>query len=252
MIGWLVENKLSIHFGDDKTKSILFGTKRKLKKEDQLNILRGNNKIKQHTSVSYLGCIMDCNLSGNEMATMVLKKVNSKLKFLYRKQNVLNKGLRRLLCNALIQPHFDYACQAWFPNLTKSLSTKIQSAQNKCIRYCLNLNNQKHLGKKEFQEINWLPTSERVNQRICVSAYKSFNNICPSYMSDIFVPLNVVRTTRNSANNFKIPFKRTNTGQNALSYLGPKLWNKLPTEIKALQSTNGFKHKMKTAFLNSS
>ena len=24
-----------------------------------------------------------------------------------------------MLCNALIQPHFDYACTAWYPNLTK-------------------------------------------------------------------------------------------------------------------------------------
>ena len=29
---WFVENKLSIHFGEDKTKSIVFGSKRRLKK----------------------------------------------------------------------------------------------------------------------------------------------------------------------------------------------------------------------------
>ena len=29
---WFVDNKLSIHFGDDKTKSIVFGSKRKLNK----------------------------------------------------------------------------------------------------------------------------------------------------------------------------------------------------------------------------
>ena len=29
---WFVDNKLSIHFGEDKTKSILFASKRKIKK----------------------------------------------------------------------------------------------------------------------------------------------------------------------------------------------------------------------------
>ena len=29
---WFVDNKLSIHFGEDKTKSIVFGTNRKIKK----------------------------------------------------------------------------------------------------------------------------------------------------------------------------------------------------------------------------
>ena len=99
--------------------------------------------------------------------------------------------------------------------------------------------------------INWLPTSERVNQRICVNAYKSFNNMCTSYMSDIFVPLNAVRITRYLVHNFKVPLKRTDIGQNALSYVGPKLWNKL-IEMKILQNTNTFKHKIKEAFLNNS
>ena len=35
---WFVENKLSIHFGEDNTKSILFGSKRRLKNIRQLNI----------------------------------------------------------------------------------------------------------------------------------------------------------------------------------------------------------------------
>ena len=45
----------------------------------------------------------------------------------------------------------------WYPNLTKTLSIKLQRAQNKCIRFCLNLDNRAHLDKKEFKDINWLP-----------------------------------------------------------------------------------------------
>jgi len=39
---WFVDNKLSIHFGEDKTKSILFGVNRKLKKVDDFTITWGN------------------------------------------------------------------------------------------------------------------------------------------------------------------------------------------------------------------
>ena len=35
---WFVDNKLSIHFGDDKTKSILFASKQRAKNIRQLNI----------------------------------------------------------------------------------------------------------------------------------------------------------------------------------------------------------------------
>ena len=149
--------------------------------------------------------------------------MNSRLRFLYRKQDVLNASLKRLLCNPLIQPHFDYACQAWYPNLTKALCNKVECAQNKCIQFCLHLENRAHLDKRVFKKINWLPTNERVNQRICTSAYNFFNNTSPSYMSDIFTSCEVMQNTRNSVHRFKIPLRRTNNGQNALSYIGPKL-----------------------------
>ena len=157
-----------------------------------------------------MGCIFDSNISGEGMAVKVLNKVNSRLRFLYRKQSLLNTPLRRLLCNALIQPHFDYACHTWLPNLKKALTNKIQCAQNKCIRFCLNLNNRAHLGKKEFKDINWLPINERLNQRICVIAYNFFNNTSPTYMSDIFTSSNVVKHTRGSLHRFDIPLRKTN------------------------------------------
>ena len=99
---WFVENKLSIHFGEDKTKSILFATKMKVKKVDKLDITHQNIKIKQHSKVSYLGCILDETLNGESMALHVINKINFKIKFLYRKNNLLSPALRRLSCNALI------------------------------------------------------------------------------------------------------------------------------------------------------
>ncbi|MEO1917133.1 MAG: reverse transcriptase family protein, partial [Candidatus Thioglobus sp.] len=125
---WFVDNKLSIHFGEDKTKSIIFGSKQKLRSLKELDIRRGNVKIKQHSEVTYLGCVLDGALSGEAMATHALGKINGKLKFLYRNQNYLCYSLRRLLCNALIQPHFDFACLAWYPNLTKKIKMKLQCA----------------------------------------------------------------------------------------------------------------------------
>ena len=38
---WFVDNRLSIHFGEDKTKSIVFGTNRKLKNLPELDIRCG-------------------------------------------------------------------------------------------------------------------------------------------------------------------------------------------------------------------
>ena len=193
---WFIDNKLSIHFGEEKTKSILFGTKGHLKNQTDLNIKYGDIKIKQHSKVTYLGCILDNNLSGESMATKVLGLINGRLKFLYRKQRFLTYPLRRLLCNALIQPHYDYACSTWYPSLSKRLLKKIQISQNKCIRYCLKLDNRSHVGIAEFKKLNWLPTKERVYQCICVNILNfsmTFRQNTPEYKFFVHLTADTIR-----------------------------------------------------------
>ena len=110
---WFLDNKLSIHFGEYKAKCILFDTQHRLNKVNSLESKYGEIHIKQYHTVTYLGCLLDETLSGESMALKVINKINSRLRFLYRKNRFLSPPLRRLLCNSLIQPHVDYACSAW-------------------------------------------------------------------------------------------------------------------------------------------
>ena len=80
---WFVDSKLSIHSGEDKTRSIPFSSKSKIEKASPLNIQYKGRKVKQYSKVTYLGCIFDKNFSGESMATDVINKVNSRLRFLY-------------------------------------------------------------------------------------------------------------------------------------------------------------------------
>ena len=114
---WFVDKKLSIYLGEVKTKCILFDTKYRLNKVSSLDIKYGEIHIKQYHTVTCLGCLLDETLSGESMALKVINKINSGLRFLYRKNRFLSPSLGRLLCNSLIQPHFDYSCSAWYPNL---------------------------------------------------------------------------------------------------------------------------------------
>ena len=93
---------MSIHFGDDKTRSILFASKWRAKNIRQLNIKYKDINIKQNSEVTYLGCVLHETMSGESMALKVINKINGKLKFLYRKNRFLSRELRRMLCNALI------------------------------------------------------------------------------------------------------------------------------------------------------
>ena len=50
---------------------------------------------------------MDETMSREAITPNVIHKINNKLKFFYRKNIFFTPKLRRLLCNALRQPHFD-------------------------------------------------------------------------------------------------------------------------------------------------
>ena len=66
------------------------------------NISFAGLSIKQHEAVEYLDCQLDSKLSGEAMASIVLKKINAKLIFLCRQSRYLTPEQRRILCNALV------------------------------------------------------------------------------------------------------------------------------------------------------
>ena len=130
--------------------------------------------------------MLDETMSGETIALSVTNKINNKIKFLYQKNIFLTPTVRRLLCNALIQQHFSYACFAWYRNLTKKLKNRNQTSQNKCIRFCLQLDKMMHISHKEFETLNWLPVTERFNQRINSIVSKYVNNQYPNYLNEVF------------------------------------------------------------------
>ena len=133
----------------------------------------------------------------------------------------MSQRLCRLLCSALIQPHFDHACSPWYPNLNNRLKSKLQILENKCIRFCLNLNSRAHIGITEFEKINWLLINDRFKQCICSMTFKYLNYLSPLYINDAF-KLSGQNTTTTRTSLFKLsqPLRKTNHGQEKSSVYG--------------------------------
>ena len=133
----------------------------------------------------------------------------------------------------------------------KKLKTHLLAAQNKCIRLCLKLNDRSSIKLREFEKINWLPVHERISQCSLCNVYKFFANKCPEYFDELFFPQETNRiNTRYSYQKLTLPKRTTNTGQKALSYTGPALWNNLDKNLKTSSSLNIFKHKIKEYYFN--
>ena len=153
----------------------------------------------------------------------------------------------------MIQPFFDYACNAWYPNLNKNLKTRLQAAQNKCIRFRLKLGGRTSIKVKEFEKINWLPIQDRVNQCTLSWICRFHTKKAPEYLDEIFsyAECNGI-STRYSSQKLKIPRRKTNQGFRALSYIGTSLWNNLDKSLKTSVSLNAFKHNIKDHYFRKS
>ena len=83
------------------------------------------------------------------------------------------------------------------------------------------------------------------------SLFKYFNEQCPNYLNEVFdvaIENNFELTC--SFQKLKCSFRKTNTGQLALSYTGPTFWNKIPDTLKRTRNLNTFKHNWKKYFLD--
>ena len=107
-----------------------------------------------------------------------------------------------------------------------------------------------HISQNEFEKLNWLPVSDRINQCVLWTIFKFVNDIGLNHFKEVFQLATVCnRTFRNDYRELKHPFHKTTSGQNSLSFLGSSKWNKLPESTKKLNNINTFKHDLKKLYL---
>ncbi len=175
----LVYNQLMLHLG--KTESILFGSKQSLNKVSKLSVRVGDCLISNRTSVNYLGCILDNDLSG---VSIVLGKV----KFLARHVSFLDKQLMKLLASCLVSCHFGYACISWMSDLSRGWLDKL--SQNKLIRLVSGFSRFTHVEVSHFRCLDWLPIESRLEYIKFKMVHKMINNRAPSYFNVLFSRVN--------------------------------------------------------------
>ena len=156
------------------------------------------------------------------MATSVIQKANARLKFF------------------------------WYPGLAKVLKNKLHVAQNKIIRFVLNMYSRAHVGSDVFKSLGWLPVSKIVDQIILNHVFKNKTIQSSDYMEKHFILANWKHSygTRFAENGcFSIP-KVKSFRKKSYGYNGCVLWNELLGDIRILQRYPNFKLAVETFLLS--
>ena len=239
---WLSDNKLAMHKG--KTEMLVFSSKRKRQNVENFTIAHDGHTITPSKVVKYLGLPLNNVLSGEEIAISVVKKATSRLKFLYRHRDHLDFMSRKILAQALILSHFDYSVGAWYMSLSKKHQKSLQVAQNRTVRFVLDLGPRSHIGQNELDRVGILCVKDRARQMILHTMYDIYHGTAPTYLCSTFEHNRNRYSTRSRDANFTIP-RYTSLASKNFNAIGALEWNKLPYSVKTSPSKSIFKKSVK-------
>ena len=201
----------------------------------------GETIIKSSNSEKLLGVIIDNKLNFEKHINNLCDKASQKLNALARVSSYMDLPKRKLIMKAFINSQFGYCPLIWM-NHSRTLNNRINRIQERALRIVYNDR------KSTFNELLTKDKSVTVHSRnlqiLATEMFKVINGMAPEIISNIFQINTSVYNLRNS--DFKTENVRTvHYGTESLSFLGPKIWKILPSEIKTSTSLQVFKNKIK-------
>jgi len=140
-----------------------------------------------------------------------------------------------------------------YVSLPDPLIHQLQRVQNAAARLVLGLRLSDHITPALYK-LHWLPVRYRIEFKICLMMHSVVVRRCPVYMTEIVQPLDNMGRRQDLRSSgcglFYVPRTKTKLGEQAFSVSGPRMWNKLPADIRILTDTKTFKRTLKTHLFN--
>ena len=200
-------------------------------------------KIVNSESEKLLGITFDSNLSFNLHLEETCKRASQKLNALARVSPYISVEKRKILFNAFFLSQFNYCPLVWMCH-NRSYNNRINRLHERCLR---TIYNDKQSSFEQLLDKDGSVSIHHKNvQFLLIEMFKIKNNIAPKILTEIFKLKPECRYNLRTANQFQVPkVKTTNFGSESLSYLGPKLWNELPSRLQDIESLTSFKKTIK-------
>ncbi|KAI5618450.1 hypothetical protein C0J50_22038, partial [Silurus asotus] len=231
---------LNYHFYADDTKIYIHS-----KPDVNMPVLDGS-ALQFHTKLKNLGLIFDANLSLDHHVRSTVKSSFFHLRNIAKLRPMLTFSVAEKLINTFVFIRLDYchALLAGVPTLSK-----LQLVQNSAARILTRTSAREHI-TTILEKLHWLPVIFRIEFTLLMLTYKALNNLAPQNLCGLLSPYTPSPALRSSAAGL-LPTQKTRlkmVGDQAFSFLAPKLWNSLRSEIKIAESLGVFKSHLKTYF----
>ena len=201
-----------------------------------------NNYTEAEKEQVLLGITIDSNLTFENHINNICKKASQKLNALARVAPYMNMQKRIIIMKSFVTSQFGYCLLIWMFH-SRRLNNKINSIHERALR----ITYQDHIST--FEELlnkdNSVSIHHRNLQALATEMLKIHWGLSPDILRQIFVP-KIILYILHRDNTFEIrQVHSVYHGTKSLSFLGPKIWDLVPLELKQLESLEVFKLKIK-------
>ena len=244
---WMLQNRMKMN--SDKTKVILFLPKGQMRcfPLQSVEIKVGPDVVYPVVKIKSLGVDFDSTLT---MEQFVNKKTSSawfELRKLSRIRKKINRKVTETLVNALITSKLDY-CNSLLCKLPQKTIKKLQRVQHAAAKIVFKARKYDHVTPL-LKQLHWLPVKVRSSFKLLMLTYKALHGKAPDYLTELLNYWNL-RSSSIVTLRTVVSAPKTRYGHRAFIHLAPMLWNALPYDIRAAETLNIFKTKLKSYYFN--
>ena len=201
-----------------------------------------NDTIYNSKSEKLLGITIDSGLKFDEHLTNLCNKASQKLSALARVSYYMSLQQKRRIMKAFITSQFGYCPLVWM-FCSRNTNSRINRIDERSLRIVYNDFTSTFL--ELLEKDNSVSIHYRNIQVLCTEIFKVKNNLSPDVMNNVFkfkkIEYNIRRKTTFESQNIRTE----HFGIETLSYLGSKIWEQVPEDIKFSDSLKVFKQKIK-------
>ena len=234
---------MKLHFlkvNPDKTEIMLFYPQSCKNEPKICGVFVEDNCIRfQNNSVKLLGINLDTHMNFENHINQLVSECYYHLKNIGKIRRYLTVQDAEKLIHALISSKFDY-CNALFNGIKMSSLKKLQKVQNYAARLVHQLPSHQAIDSEVLKDLHWLCVEKRIIFKLLLLVHKYFIGNAPNYFFELLI------VKDDDERLLLTPFMNTIEGRRSFSYASPRLWNRLPKDVRLISDTEKFKHSIKT------
>ena len=245
---WMHDNLLKLN--DDKTEFFVATSSHLKRKLPPVSLRVGDKFIDPNDTIRNLGVVFDSQMSMSPHIKSLCSSLTFQLRNITRIRRFLDFDTCHLVIRALVLSRLDYG-NGLLLGSNKTDILRLQRIQNWAAKLVCQSSKYDH-ATPHLRRLHWLPVDLRITFKVLVIVFKCLSHTAPVYLADGFSLYRPARTGLRSASDTTLlseySSRKTLKSMEAKSfyYAAPRIWNRLPVNIRSSSSLRIFKKQLKT------